>query len=269
MAPPHVTLLTDYGLDDDFVGICHAVIARIAPEARVIDLSHGVPRHDVRRAAVLLRAALPYLPDGVHVTVVDPEVGSPRRPIALRTGGGRLMVGPDNGALMLAADHHGGVAEAYDVSSSPWRLEPVSATFHGRDIFCPVAAHLAAGEALPGAGEPVDPMELLRLEMPEPRADGDEVVAHVLNVDRFGNATLDVSHDQLTEWGFRLGRRVVVDAGQAQLPAQYARTFADVAAGEPLLYEDAWRSLAIAVNRGDAAKALGLDPGDEVRLREA
>jgi S-adenosyl-L-methionine hydrolase (adenosine-forming) len=269
MAPAHITLLTDYGLDDDFVGICHAVIARIAPEARVVDLSHGVPRHDVHRAAVLLRAALPYLPDGVHVTVVDPEVGSPRRPVALRTNGGRIMVGPDNGALMLAADHHGGVAEAYDVGASPWRLEPVSATFHGRDIFCPVAAHLAAGEELAHAGEPVDPMELQRLDLPEPHVEDDEVVAHVMTVDRFGNAALDVSHDQLTEWGFKLGRRVVVQAGPLELPAQYARTFADVGPGELLLYEDAWRTLAIAVNRGDAAKALGLAPGDEVRLREA
>jgi S-adenosyl-L-methionine hydrolase (adenosine-forming) len=264
---PVISFLSDYGLDDDFVGVCHAVIARIAPEARVIDLTHGIPRHDVHRAAVLLRAALPYLPDGVHVTVVDPEVGSPRRPIALRTNGGRVLVGPDNGALMLAADHHGGVAEAYDVSASPWRLEPVSATFHGRDIFCPVAAHLAAGEALGHAGEPVDPMELHRLDLPEPHAEGDEVVAHVMTVDRFGNAALDVSHDQLTEWGFRLGRRVVVEAGDLELPAQYARTFADVARGELLLYEDAWRTLAIAVNRGDAAKALGSTRDSEVRLK--
>src|ERR671939_1055083 len=139
-----ITFLSDYGHDDDFVGVCHGVIARIAPDARVIDVTHGIPRHDVRSGALVLRRALPYLPPGVHLAVVDPEVGAERRAVAVRTAEeGRLMVGPDNGLLSLAAQRFGGAVEAVDVGRSQHRLRPVSATFHGRDLFAPVAAHLA------------------------------------------------------------------------------------------------------------------------------
>jgi S-adenosylmethionine hydrolase len=161
---PVITFLSDYGLDDDFVGVCHGVIARIAPEARVIDVSHGVPRHDIRSGALMLRRALPYFPAGVHLAVVDPEVGAARRAVALRTAEeGRLMVGPDNGLMSLAAMRFGGVIEAVDLVRSPFRLEPTAATFHGRDIFAPIAAHLAAGTPLAEAGDPLDPGELVRL----------------------------------------------------------------------------------------------------------
>src|SRR5579859_4186141 len=149
---PVITFLSDYGLQDDFVGICHGVIAGICPEARVIDLGHGVRRHDVRGGAIVLAGALPYLPAGVHLAVVDPDVGASRRAVALRAADDRLLVGPDNGVLWLAAHASGGVVEAADIVRSPFRLEPVSATFHGRDIFAPVAAHLAAGASLAQAG---------------------------------------------------------------------------------------------------------------------
>src|SRR5207244_4090025 len=141
---PTVTFLSDYGYEDEFVGVCHGVIARICPDARVIDITHGIPRHDVRSAALVLRNTLPYMPPGVHLAVVDPEVGAERRAVAVRTaadaGPERLLVGPDNGLLALAADGMGGAVEAVDVGRSAWRLEPVSATFHGRDMFAPVAA---------------------------------------------------------------------------------------------------------------------------------
>src|SRR3954471_21763461 len=167
MAP--VTFLSDYGLADEFVGVCHAVIARIAPEVRVIDLTHGIPRHDVRTGALVLARALPYAPAGVHLAVVDPEVGAERRGIAIRCADeGRLLVGPDNGVLMPAAAAFGGAIEAVDVARSPHRLEPVAATFHGRDVFAPVAAHLAAGAPLAGAGDPIGVDELTPLILPEP-----------------------------------------------------------------------------------------------------
>src|SRR5947209_4145145 len=183
---PVINFLTDYGFGDGFVGVCHGVIAGICPEARVIDLSHGVARHDIRAGALILEGALPYLPAGVVLGVVDPDVGAERRAVALRAGDGRQMVGPDNGLLMLAADACGGVTEAVDISRSPFRLEPVSATFHGRDIFAPVAARLAAGVPLAEAGEPSDPDELVRLDLPRPdlREDG-VLVAHAAYIDRF------------------------------------------------------------------------------------
>ena len=164
MGGPVITFLTDYGLTDDFVGVCHGVIARVCPQARVIDLTHGVPRGDVRAGGLILQGALPYLPVGVHLAVVDPGVGSDRRAVALGTADGRALVGPDNGLLWLAAERAGGVIEAVDIGRSPFALEPVSATFHGRDIFAPVAARLAAGVALAEVGEACDPEALMRLE---------------------------------------------------------------------------------------------------------
>ncbi len=259
-----VTFLSDYGLDDDFVGVCHAVIHRVAPGATVVDLTHGVPRHDVRTGALTLRRALPYCAAGVHLAVVDPEVGTQRRAVALRTAEeGRLLVGPDNGLLSLAAARFGGIVEAVDVSRSPHRLDPVSATFHGRDIFAPVAAALAAGAELAEAGDPLDADEVSRLEMPLAHVDGDTLIAHAMSFDRFGNVTLDVEHEELTGVGLRLGGAVQVNGREAR----YAGTFADVPRGELLIYEDAYRALALAVNRGSALEMLGLELDTELTIR--
>ena len=260
--PPVITFLSDYGLDDDFVGVCHAVIAGICPRARVIDLVHGIPRHDVRAGAVILRGALPYLPVGVHLAVVDPGVGTDRRAVAVRVADGRLLVGPDNGLLSLAADRAGGIVEAVDISSSPFALEPVSATFHGRDIFAPVAARLAGGAALADAGTPCDSGGLVVLELPRPEIADGVIVAHVLYIDRFGNVQLDVEEPEL-----EAGRSFEVSApGRGSEPARYVSTFADAGAGELILYEDSTRRLAVAVNQGDAATRLHLAVDDELRI---
>jgi S-adenosylmethionine hydrolase len=260
-----ITFLSDYGVEDEFVGVVHAVIARLAPEARVIDLSHGVPRHDVRSGALVLADALPYTPPGVHLAVVDPDVGARRRAVALRCEeDDRLLVGPDNGLLSVAAVRFGGVLEAVEISHSPWRLEPVSATFHGRDLFAPVAGRLAAGAALGDAGEPFDPAELVGLELPAAWVKDGVLVAHVLTADRFGNLLLDALPAQLGQLA-HLGDEVDV-AGRR---ARYARTFAEVGEGELLVYEDARRNLAVAVNRGSALDELGLAVDAELRLRRA
>jgi len=269
-APPIVTFLSDYGAGDDFAGVCRGVIARECPQARVIDITHGVPRHGVRPGALVLRNALPYMPAGVHLAVVDPGVGTTRRAVALRTAReDRLLVGPDNGLLWLAAERFGGVSEAIDVGRSPWRLEPVSATFHGRDVFAPVAGRLAAGEPLAAAGDPCDPSSLSTLELPSAHRDGDGLVAHALAADRFGNLALNATSQQLAESGLRLGQALELQAGGQSRPARYALTFADVSAGEALVYEDAYRSLAVAVNRGSAAEVLGLGTDGELRIDPA
>jgi hypothetical protein len=269
MTPPRtITFLSDYGLDDDFVGVCHAVIARIAPEVRVIDLTHGIPRHDARAGALVLRRALPYAPAGVHLAIVDPGVGGERRAVALRTTEeDRVLVGPDNGLLSLAAQRFGGIAEVVDISRSPHRLEQVSATFHGRDIFAPVAAHLAAGAPLGDAGDPLDPDEIVRFEMPLARLDEADIVAHAIGFDRFGHLMLDVEHTELTGSGLRLGH--TVEIGDPPVRGTYATTFADVAPGELLLYQDAYRTLALAVNRGSAREALDLSLDDLLRITPA
>jgi S-adenosyl-L-methionine hydrolase (adenosine-forming) len=265
---PFITFLTDYGLVDDFVGVCHGVIATICPQARVIDLTHGVPRHDVRAGAILLAEALPYVPAGVHLAVVDPDVGAERRAVALRLGDGRLLVGPDNGLLAPAAEWGGGIVEAIDIARSRFRLEPVSATFHGRDIFAPVAAQLAAGAPLAEAGDPLDPAELATLELTRAEHVDGALVAHVRHVDRCGNVQLDAAHEDLAESGLKLGRPATVQpAGGAEHTLVYVRTFADVARQQPLLYEDAARRLAVAVSHGSAAQWLGVGVGDQLLIR--
>lgn len=265
--PRPITFLSDYGLADEFVGVVHGVIARVCPEARVIDVGHGVPRQDVRVGAAMLARALPYAPAGVHLAVVDPGVGAHRRAVAVRAAmEERLLVGPDNGLLLPAAERFGGVVEAVEISLSPWRLEPVSATFHGRDLFAPVAARLARGESLAEAGEPLEPAGLVALEPSRPQREGGALVARVAAADRFGNAILDAGHDDLVAVGLRLGDRVGVRVHDRRVRGVVARTFSDVEAGGLLLYEDAGGSLAVAVNGGDAAALLGVRSGDEVRL---
>ena len=262
-----VTLLTDYGRDDDFVGVCHGVMRSIEPDLRIIDITHGINRYAVREGALVLRNTLPFMPVGVHMAVVDPQVGTERRAVALRTGDGRTLVGPDNGLLSLAWERCGGVELAVDVTRSPHRLEPVSATFHGRDIFAPVAAQLAAGAELADAGDPVDPDALVMVELPVPRTEDGALVAHALVLDRFGNVGLNVGHEQLAGSGLMLGGTIELETGGERYLAKYAQTFADVTSGELLVYEDAYRTLALAINRGDAAGTLGLQPDAEVRLR--
>jgi S-adenosyl-L-methionine hydrolase (adenosine-forming) len=270
LTTPLITFLSDYGLQDDFVGVCHGVLAMLCPEARVIDITHGIPRQDIRAGALALRDALPYTPVGVHLAVVDPDVGARRRAVALRLADGRVLVGPDNGLLWLAAEASGGVVEAVDIAHSTFRLEPVSATFHGRDIFAPVAARLAGGTPLAEAGDPLDPAELVPLELPQARRENGWLVCHVLYVDRYGNVALDAGHEDLEGAGLKLGRSVELRDGSGGIhTCPFTRTFAEVPTGQLLVYEDAYRRLAVAVSRGDASHRLGVRTDDELWLRSA
>jgi hypothetical protein len=266
--PLPITFLSDYGYEDDFAGVCRGVIARIAPGAIVIDITHGLPRHQIRPAALVLRNTLPFMPAGVHLAVVDPGVGGARRPLALLCADGRLLVGPDNGLLWPAAERFGGVEIALDLESSPFRLEAVSATFHGRDVFAPVAARLALGAAPADAGERVPPEELARLTLPAPEVDDGKVAAHVVYVDRFGNVQLNVDRRQMETAGLEPGERIVLGAGSDRHEAAYTRSFSDVPLGELLVYEDSYAYIAVAVNQGSASERLGigLDAPLELRL---
>jgi S-adenosylmethionine hydrolase len=265
-----ITFLSDYGYADEFAGVCRAVIARIAPEAKVVDITHGLPRHAVRQGAVLMANSIPYAEPGVHLAVIDPGVGSDRRPVAVRVEEEeRILVGPDNGVLALAIARLGGPLDAVDLSESQFRLQPVTATFHGRDIFAPVAARLALGARLGDAGQAIDTASLTRLELPEPRVYSDRVVAHVVYVDGFGNIALNIGHDDLAETFLRLGHSAQVDTGRNRITVPFARTFSDVGPGQGLLYEDSVRSLALAINRDNAADILGLAADDEVTLSPA
>jgi S-adenosylmethionine hydrolase len=262
-----ITFLSDYGYRDEYVGVCHGVIERIAPGATVIDVSHGLPPHDVRAAALALRNALPYLPRGVHLAVVDPKVGTPRRPLALRCHDGQHFVGPDNGLLWPAVERCGGVEVAVDICQSPYRLEPVSATFHGRDLFAPVAARLALETPVENAGRPISPEELATLEIPRPVSKPREVTARVMAIDRFGNLQLNVDRELMRNTGFAQGDALSVQVGRKRARAVYGRTFADAALGEAVIYEDSGLAIAIALNGQNAAEALAAAPDMEVELK--
>ena len=274
MDSPLITFLSDYGHADEFVGVCHGVMARRCPEARVIDITHTIPRHDVREGALVLRDALPHMPAGIHLAVVDPSVGSrgrqARRAVALHTAEeDRVLVGPDNGLLMLAAARLGGVVEAVEIGSSPERREPVSATFHGRDIFAPVAAAIAAGRQLAEVGESIPIDGLRNVALPSAHVRDGVLAVHVLRADHFGNLILDASPAQVAEAGIDPGATLSVEVAGRAFPGRYASTFADVPPGELLLYEDALRMAAIAVNRGSAAKHLGVGRDEELLVRPA
>jgi S-adenosyl-L-methionine hydrolase (adenosine-forming) len=245
------------------------VLASWCPQARVIDITHGIRRYDIRAGAVTLRSAVPYMPPGVHLAIVDPDVGLPaRRAVALRTAArNHILVGPDNGLLALAAERLGGVVAAVDIGDSPYRLDPVCATFHGRDIFAPVAAALAGGAPLHEAGAPFDPALLTSVELQRPRIDGDRLVAQVLTIDRFGNVELNVDREQIGEFGLALGMPVELDVAGTGFGAVYCRTYADAGRDDLLVYEDAQEQLAVAVNHGSAAERLGVEQDAELSLR--
>jgi S-adenosylmethionine hydrolase len=261
-----ITFLTDFGLQDDFVGTCHGVIATIAPDARVIDVTHGVRPGHILQGALVLANTLRYMPAGVHLAVVDPGVGSGRRPLALRDGQGRLHVGPDNGLLLPAADVFGGVAQAHELANADYSLQPVSRTFHGRDLFAPAAAHLAAGVALEELGPQVDPEALVRIEIPQAEVGQNRIRATALVVDRFGNVALNLRREQLGDAELGAGTRVELISRGERFYAVSARTFADAPRGALILYEDSYGSLALAVSRGSAAQLLRLEEGGEIVL---
>ncbi len=260
-SPRPIVFLSDYALDDEFVGVCRGVIARIAPDASVIDLTHHVPRQDVLRGAVVLSRAVPFMPErAVYLAIVDPGVGSARRAVAVEAGSGADLVGPDNGLLSMAWEALGGAGRAVEITSERVLLSPVSRTFQGRDVFAPAAAHLAAGRPLDELGPPVAVSEMVRVSLPRPSVARERIECLVTGVDAFGNAQLNVRASDLEAAGlarvFRTGHHSVRVVG----------TFGEAPEGECVAVEDSQGYVALAVNRGSAAEALGLRVGDELTL---
>jgi S-adenosylmethionine hydrolase len=260
-----VTFLTDFGLQDDFVGTCHGTIKRIAPDVQVIDITHGIPPRAIVQGALVLANTVPYMPVGVHLAVVDPGVGGPRRALALRDEDGRSYVGPDNGLLLPAAER-AGIAAAHEIINPEYALRPVSPTFHGRDIFAPAAAHLANGLALPELGPPIDPSALVRLELPHPELRTNRIAATVLYIDAFGNMQLNLNRAHLETADVSSGARVEIELAGQRYYAVAARTFSDARVGDLILYEDSYGNVAVAMNRGSAAETLSARAGQELRI---
>jgi hypothetical protein len=263
-----ITFLSDFGLKDDLVGTCHGVMKQIAPEAQIIDITHGIPPQAVLQGALVLANTIGYMPVGVHLAVVDPGVGGPRRPLALRDAEDRLYVGPDNGLLIPAASR-AGVAAAHELANPAYALEFISRTFHGRDLFSPAAAHLAAGVALEELGPPLDPDGLVSLDVPKPVLTDGAAVARILYIDSFGNIMLNLTRDDVAQIGIVSGTRLELELAGEQYYATMARTFADARPGDVILYEDSYRNMSVAISRGNAARMLHATPGQHVRIAPA
>lgn len=257
-----MSFTTDYGTRDGFVAACKGVAARLAPDVRILDITHEIPPQDVTAAAAVMAQTVPYLPTAVHLVVVDPGVGTQRRGVALATPEGPL-VGPDNGVLLPAAEALGGITMAVALTEPRWWLGEVSATFHGRDVFAPVAAALARGVQPHELGRPLDVAELVTAERPRATVDGDTVSAPVLTRDHFGNLQLPLEREHIP---WQQGRGLLVHSAHTTLRARMVRTFAEVGEGEGLVLADSAGMLAVAVNTGSAAETLDADHGTALRI---
>jgi S-adenosylmethionine hydrolase len=275
---PFISFMTDFGVGSSAPSVCRGVMLGIAPDARLVDVTHAIRQFAIRDGAFLLARSVPYFPVGVHVAVVDPGVGTARRPIALRTARGDVLVGPDNGVLLPAARALGGMVAARALENPALWLETISHTFHGRDIFSPVAAHLAAGAPFEEVGPVLDPADVTDLALPvaTPRDGG--LDTSVLLIDAFGNCRLAGETGDLADafGAMRPGRRFVLVLPErgahppGRVPVAWVATFGDVATGEPLLFEDAdYAGPALAVNQGSAAERLGLTLDTPVRIEPA
>ena len=260
-----LTFLSDFGLQDDFVGTCHGVIKQLAPDTEIIDITHGIPRLQILQGALVLANTIAYMPVGVHLGVVDPKVGSQRRALALRDEEGRLYVGPDNGLLVPAAER-AGIAAAHELANPEYALDSISHTFHGRDLFAPAAAHLSRGVPLEELGPPLSPDVLVRLDLPEPEIGQTRIGATVLYVDSFGNIALNLTREHATGVGIVPGMQVELELGGNRVYAVAARTFADARPGDIMLYEDSYRNMSIAVSGGSAAEMLHARAGQSLRI---
>ena len=259
-----VSFLSDYGLEDAFVGVCKGVMARIAPQVRVLDVCHHVLAQDVEHGAVTLGAAAPYLPTGVLLALVDPFSPVPVRGIAVQTGSGSICVGPDNGVTSTAWDALGGALAAHELSDRELWLPNPSRTFRGRDVFSPVAAHLAAGTAIERVGPQIPLDSLTRLTPRPPEVNDDHVHGEVAAVDHFGNLTLNMRRSDLEAAGITLGDTVELRCSGRELQVPFTLTYGQVPPGRVAVCEDSFRSITVAVNLGHASQVLRVRRGDPI-----
>lgn len=263
---PWIMFLSDYGLEDAFVGVCKGVIAGICPAARVLDVCHQVAPQDVEHGAITLALAISYLPVGVHLALVDPLRSRTARPVAIRTCNGATFVGPDNGLTSLCWDASGGVESTYEITNSALWLPNPSRTFRGRDIFAPIAAQLAAGRPLSEVGEPLDHTSLERLTTRDATVDDDHVHAEIRMVDHFGNLALNVHRADLEAAGIQLGDDLELRCGGKTMRVPFTVTYGGVAPGRVAVCEDSFRTISVAVNLGHANQILRARRGDSLVL---
>ena len=263
-----ISFLSDYGTDDEFVGVVHSVVRSIAPHAHVVDITHGIAAHDVRAGGLALARSAGYLCPGVVLAVVDPGVGTDRRAVAVEVGDGEsVLVGPDNGLLAPAVAMVGGAGRAVSLTGTAWHLPAPGPTFDGRDVFAPVAAHLATGVDLAELGDLIQPAGLLPGVLPVAAVESDGLHAEVLWVDRFGNVQLNVDPTELD--GLGAGDRFRVRVADRVLPARRVSAYDDVPTGGLGVLVDSWGLVSLVAARASAAVDLAIGEGGAVVLMAA
>ncbi len=260
---PWLTFLSDYGIEDAFLGVCKGVIARTAPQVQVIDLLHLVNPQDVEQGAAVLASAIPYLPaPAVHLALVDPFRAAPVRGVAVRTADGSTFVAPDNGLTSQAWEIAGGAVAAHVLDNRAlWHPTPAR-TFRGRDVFSPVAARLAAGLPIEQVGTAIEVDDLERIGLRLPTVDDDHVHGEIVMVDHFGNLTLNLHRSDLEAAGIALGDTVELRCGGKTMTVPFTLTYGEVARGRVAVCEDSFRTVTVAVNQGSAAGVLRARRGD-------
>ncbi len=272
MTGPLISLLSDFGARDPSAAIMRGVVLGIAPDARIVDISHEVRKFAIRDGALLLWCALPYLPVGFHVAVVDPGVGTARLPIAIVCGRGDVLIGPDNGLLVGAAERLGGVVGVHVLETAAYRLPVISTSFHGRDIFAPAAAHLANGVPLAAFGPAVQPADLVPSPIREARVEGGRLRSSIVYVDTFGNVKLAGLRADLEAALGPVGpgdALILRVAAGATIRTTWEATFGEVEPGETLVYEDSYGRICLAASQADAATKHSLVEDLEVIVERA
>jgi len=263
-----ICFTSDFGLDDAWVGVCHAVIHRACPQARVVDLGHNVPAFDIRKGAATAASGVYQVPEAIHLVVVDPGVGAGRSDLCITTTRGTRLVGPDNGVLLPAAARAGGVAEAYAVDPNKIEFRGPLATFHARDVLAPAAAALACGVSPSALGRAVDPDSLVPGPFGLCFVDGDTVNAEVVEVDRFGTLRFNIPAEDLVALGLQ-SETLEIALGHNVLHVPFRMTFGDVESGDPVAMVDSSGWLTLAVNTASASDRYNIEPGAVVRVRAA
>lgn len=263
MKKPFITLTSDFGVQSQGVGIMEAVALEINPGAKVIHLMHGLPDFNLFYAARTMETAN-YLPIGCHVCVVDPGVGTKRKPIIIETGRGDFLIGPDNGVLIPATRFLGGIKKAVKITNKKYMLHPVSPVFHGRDVFTPAAAYLSKGIKIEEFGKQINPKELAKAPYEEATAKRDRINAKIISINKFGSLHLNVMHAEWNKLNLRIGDLIKLSFKNNSISIPYAVTFGDAGKGKPLILKDDYGRIEIALNQGSFKKKYKVEIGDSI-----
>ena len=262
-----ITLTSDFGVQSQGVGIMKAVALEINPDAHVIHLMHGLPDFNLFYAARTMETTS-YLPVGYHVCVVDPGVGTKRKPIIIKTGRGDYLIGPDNGVLLPATRFLRGIKKVVEITNKKYMRYPVSPIFHGRDIFTPAAAHLSRGVKIEEFGKELNPKELAKAPYEEAEIKGDEIGAKIISINKFGSLHLNITHAEWDKLKVRLRENIILKFKNQLIKMPHAMTFGDVEKGKPLIMKDDYGRIEVALNQGSFTKKYPIKIGDKVVIRK-